>query len=94
MQLLEAGMRNAENRVFNLTETRSEDDPVTGEKGDPYAPRRRPNAERDLAAEAEGRALVGAHGDHDMDVAFTTWVECLDAIDRKFELVEYNRYEL
>ncbi|MCJ1685344.1 hypothetical protein [Rathayibacter sp. VKM Ac-2928] len=93
LQLLETGLRSADNRIFNLTQARREDDPYTGAPGDPYAPNRRPDTERDLAAEAEARALIGAYGDHEMDVAFLVWVQALDEIDEAFDLAEYNYIE-
>lgn len=70
LQLNETGARNADNRIFNLTQAHRPNDLYTGVKGDLYAPSRRPNAERDLAAEAEARALIGAYGDRDIDEAF------------------------
>lgn len=93
VQLIEACGRAAEDRIFNLTEARRDEDPITGQPGDPYAPRRRPHTERLWSDEADARALVGAYGDHEMDMALFDWVQSLDAIDRQFDDAEFNYVE-
>jgi len=95
LHIVEMNGQGAQEKVFNVTEARKENeagrDPVTQEWSDPYAPRRR--AARDLSSEelAEAAALLAAYGSPGIDAVHTAWLTSLDHIEQAY-LRSESRY--
>jgi len=86
LHIVELNGQGVQERIFNLTEARQENeggrDPVTGEPDEPYAPH--PRAGRQVTSEeiSEARALLAAYGSRDIDTAFWAWNGALDLIEQ------------
>lgn len=85
LHIVELNGQGIQEKVFNLTEARRENeggrDPVTGELDDPYAPH--PRSARSVVSEelAEAAALLAAYGSPDVDRVHAAWVGSLDLIE-------------
>lgn len=97
LHIVELNGQGIQERVFNLTVARRENedgrDPVTGEIDDPYAPH--PRSARALVSEelAEAAALLAAYGSPDVDRVHMAWLGSLDRIEEAYVRSEMRYLE-